>query len=52
MSEVTSELIRKALMPTPAPKIVDGLPAFSVSASAEIIPGSRAHEVLAEEGTE
>ena len=52
LSEVTSELIRKALRPAPEPNSVDGLPVFSVSASAEIIPGSRAHELLAEEGLE
>ena len=52
LSEVTSELIRKALRPVPTPNSVDGLPVFSVSKSAEIIPGSRAHELLAEEGIE
>jgi hypothetical protein len=52
LSEVTSELIRKALRPVPVTNTVDGLPVFLVSESAEIIPGSRAHELLSEEGLE
>ncbi len=52
LSEVTSDLIRKALRPVRTPNSTDGLPTFSVSGSAEIIPGSRAHELLAEEGIE
>ena len=52
MSEVVSELIRRALKPETDPVVVDGLPLFSVAAGSEMIPGSRASELLANEGIE
>jgi hypothetical protein len=52
MSEVVSRLIRRALQPPTAVESVDGLPVFSVEAGSDMIPGSRAAELLAEEGVE
>ena len=52
LSEVVSELIRRALRPATEIDLVDGLPVFAVSAGSEMIPGSRAAELLADEGLE
>ncbi|HSN54792.1 MAG TPA: CopG family transcriptional regulator [Candidatus Sulfomarinibacteraceae bacterium] len=52
MSEVVSELIRRALEPAAEVETIDGLPVFTVAARSEMIPGSRASELLAEEGVE
>jgi hypothetical protein len=52
ISEVVSELIRRALEPTAGVETVDGLPVFTVAAGSEMIPGSRASELLAREGVE
>jgi hypothetical protein len=52
LSEVVSELIRRALQPATEIDVVDGLPVFAVSAESEMIPGSRAAELLANEGVE
>jgi hypothetical protein len=52
MSEVVSELIRRALEPATEVETIDGLPVFEVASRSEMIPGSRASELLAQEGVE
>jgi hypothetical protein len=52
MSEVVSKLIRRALEQRATIETVDGLPVFKVATGSELIPGSRASELLAEEGLE
>ncbi len=52
ISEVVSRLIRRALEPAAGVETADGLPMFSVAAGSDLIPGSRASELLAEEGVE
>ncbi|MCU0305116.1 MAG: ribbon-helix-helix domain-containing protein [Thermoanaerobaculales bacterium] len=52
MSEVVSELIRRALEPAAEVETVDGLPVFKVASGSGMIPGSRASELLAREGVE
>ncbi len=52
ISEVVTKLIRRALAPAAEAEAIDGLPMFSVAAGSEMIPGSRASELLAEEGVE
>jgi hypothetical protein len=52
MSEVVSALLRRAMGPAAELEPVDGLPVFVVAARSEVIPGSRASELLAEEGVE
>ena len=47
---VVSELVRRGLQPQLNPSHGDLLPVFSVPAGAEVIPGNRAGELLAEEG--
>jgi len=50
IGEVVSELARRALQPQVRDDILDALPVFSVPANSPVIPGSRAAEMLAEEG--
>lgn len=52
LSEIISDLARQALRPQDVQNAHDGLPTFDVSAHAEIIPGSRATDLLAGEGAE
>lgn len=52
LSEVISDLLRRALKPPVIEAQDDDLPTFDISSNAEIIPGSRAAELLAEEGVE
>jgi hypothetical protein len=52
LGEVISELARRALRPELAAATSGGLPAFSVSPDAPIIPGRRAAALLAEEGVD
>ena len=52
MGEVVSELARRALRPQHDAELADGLPVFAVSPNSEVIPGSRAAELLAKEGVE
>lgn len=52
MSEVVSALLRRAIEPAAEVEPVDGLPVFAVAARSDVIPGSRAAELLAEEGVE
>lgn len=52
MSEVVSKLIRRALEPRIDEENINGLPVFMVATGSEMIPGSRASELLAEEGVE
>jgi len=52
ISEVVSELVRRALKTETDPVVVDDLPVFSVDTGSEMIPGSRASELLADEGIE
>ena len=52
ISEVVSRLIRRALEPPAEAEDIGGLPIFAVAAGSEMIPGSRASELLAEEGVE
>ncbi len=52
ISEVVSKLIRRALEPEAEAEDIDGLPIFVVAAGSEMIPGSRASELLSEEGIE
>lgn len=52
IGEVVSELARRALQPQVRDDILDALPVFSVPANSPVIPGSRAAELLAEEGVE
>ena len=50
LGEVLSELVRRALKAESKAVIrKDGLPAFKVSAEAQVIPSSRAAEILSEE---
>ena len=49
---VLSELARRGLEPRPPDVDPDGLPVFAVPRDAEIIPGSRAADLLASEGLE
>jgi hypothetical protein len=50
ISEVVSELIRRALKPATEVEAIDGLPVFSVAKGSEMIPSSRASDLLADEG--
>ena len=50
MGEVISELARRALRPRHDAEPTDGLPVFAVPPNSEVIPGSRAAELLASEG--
>jgi len=50
--EVISELARRALRPRRDVEPADGLPLFAVPPNSEVIPGSRAAELLASEGAE
>lgn len=52
LGEVLSVLARRGLRPETPIEMPDGLPSFAVPEGAEVIPGSRAAELLAEEGTE
>jgi hypothetical protein len=52
IGEVVSELTRRALQPQASDETLDALPVFSVPANSTVIPGSRAAELLAEEGVE
>jgi hypothetical protein len=52
MGEIMSALARQALQPKGESEYRDGLPVFAVPPSSEIIPGSRAAELLADEGVE
>ncbi len=52
LSEIISELVRKALKPSPEQNFREGLPTFGISPNAEIIPGARVTELLAEEDIE
>jgi hypothetical protein len=52
ISEVVSTLIERGLQREGLVDDSDGLPRFSVAADAPLIPGSRAAEMLAEEGME
>jgi hypothetical protein len=52
ISEVVSKLIRRALEPASDVETADGLPVFAVAAGSEMIPGTRASELLSEEGIE
>jgi hypothetical protein len=52
VSEVVADLIRRGLTPTVDLTAGDGLPVFVVAPGAEIIPGSRAAELLADESVE
>jgi predicted CopG family antitoxin len=52
MGEVISELARRALQPRHDAELLDGLPVFAVPPNSEVIPGSRAAELLASEGVE
>ncbi len=49
---VVSDLARRGLRPQPGQAGDTGLPQFSVPPGAELIPGNRAGELLAEEGLE
>jgi hypothetical protein len=50
LGEVISELARRALQPQDQPFAEGQLPRFQVPADAELIPGSRAAELLGDEG--
>lgn len=50
LSEVVSDLARRALRPQPPSRRQGDLPTFSVSRDAPIIPGQRASALLAAEG--
>jgi hypothetical protein len=53
LGEVISDLARRGLRPQAlSHQSQDGLPVFTVPADAEVIPGSRASELLAKEGIE
>jgi hypothetical protein len=54
LGRVVSQLARRGLQPAEVvtPSERDGLPTFAVSPEAAVIPGSRAAELLAAEGTE
>lgn len=52
LSEVISELARRGLRPERVTLPAGGMPVFPVPPDAEVIPGSRAGELLASEGTE
>lgn len=54
LGAVVSELARRGLRPAPVAGSGNGddLPTFDVPADAELIPGSRAADLLAAEGTE
>jgi hypothetical protein len=50
LGEVLSRMAREGLRASTQTDIVNGLPVFKVPANAEVIPTSRAGEILAEEG--
>jgi len=50
LGEVLSQIARAGLQASTATGNVNGLPVFKVPAGAEVIPTSRARELLAEEG--
>ena len=52
LGAVVSELARRGLQPHLGQRGQDLLPVFSVPAEAELIPGNRAIELLAEEGAD
>lgn len=53
LGEVISALARRAMRPQAVARgSSDGLPAFDVPDTADIIPGNRAHELLDDEGAE
>ena len=52
ISEVVSTLIERGLQRERIADVSEGLPRFSVAADAPLIPGSRAADMLAEEGVE
>lgn len=49
LGEVISQLARRGLRPPPRTVKQRGLPVFEVRSNAEIIPSSRARELLAED---
>ena len=51
LGSVVSGLIRRGLQPRPVVE-EDGLPMFDVPSDAAIIPGDRASELLADDGTD
>ncbi|MCC6129171.1 MAG: hypothetical protein IT186_04520 [Acidobacteria bacterium] len=52
LGEVLTDLARRGLRPDQPIQMPDGLPVFAVPPDAEVIPGSRASELMAKEGTE
>lgn len=52
ISEVVTELVRRALRSETVPAPADGMPVFAIASGSEMIPGSRASELLADEGVE
>jgi hypothetical protein len=52
LGEVVSELARRGLRPEAMEIAEGGLPTFRVPSDAELIPGARAVDLLADEGTE
>ncbi len=52
MGEVICELARRGLRPREDVDPANGLPLFAVPSESEVIPGSRATELLASEGVE
>lgn len=52
LGAVISDLARRGLKPQVSQATEDDLPSFSVPGDAEVIPGNRARDLLAEEGIE
>jgi hypothetical protein len=50
LGAVLSQMVRAGLSASAKTVVVSGLPVFKVPADAELIPSSRASELLAEEG--
>jgi Arc/MetJ family transcription regulator len=50
LGEVLSQMVRAGLNASANTSTVNGLPVFQVPADAELIPSSRARELLSEEG--